>query len=879
MLQRTLVTLLLCHFVTLASAGNIVWYDGHSNVGYVSQQNYSPVVKTALRMFSDDMQAVTGHHAEANGKGRLEIIELSTLTNKEFKKLQKRRLPYQKVIARKDAFYIGVHDGRLVVMGDEGRATAYGILELSRMAGVSPWTWWGDVVPEKRKRLETPDTFTTLQQPSVEYRGIFLNDEDWSLRPWSGGDITAETYEKVFELLLRLRANTIWPAMHEGTTPFFQKKGCKEMARRFEMYVGSSHCEPMLRNNVGEWDEKRLGDYNFFTNRQRVLSYWQERVDDTSDMHAIYTLGMRGIHDGAMEGAKTTEQKVQGLTEVIREQHKMLSKLNAQTNPTEHGKKKAGKELSTKTEVPSVFIPYKEVLDIYEQGVSVPDDVMLMWCDDNYGYLTRLPDSLEQRRSGGNGIYYHLSYWGRPHDYLWLATTQPGLLYHEMSTAYNKGARRLWIANVHDPKVAAYQLSLFLDMAWDFDRVTKGQGNKGTKEQNNKVAKTRHDSSGSLPFLSPLRSESVPQGRAREGMGVVSHLADWLVQQFGKECGHKLLPVMEKFYELTAVRKPEFMGWSQVELDKKKYNRGLSPAGDTDFNALAFGNELERYLGEYAELRQQVDAIERSLRPELKDAYFAAVKYPVYSAAAMATKQLEAQESRHIARKESFHNDSEALASAARSIKAWRELQQLTRFYNEMANGKWNKLMSMAPRDLPVFDAPTLPDQLSEEEIRKYGQAEDYETEPQRDANVVARNAADYEQASEGCEVVPMLGHSMKAVALPKGGRLTYKFNSLKRGEARLFVAVIPTQTADHGDHRFAVSIDGGEKKVFSLQEPFRSERWKQQVLRGQAMRELQLYVGMGTHTLEIEALDEGIVVDQWLLDYNLKRQFYRFPL
>ena len=148
MLQRTLVTLLLCYFVTLASAGNIVWYDGHSKVGYVSQQNYSPVVKTALRMFSDDMQAVTGHHAEANGKGRLEIIELSTLTNKEFKKLQKRRLPYQKVIARKDAFYIGVHDGRLVVMGDEGRATAYGILELSRMAGVSPWTWWGDVVPE-----------------------------------------------------------------------------------------------------------------------------------------------------------------------------------------------------------------------------------------------------------------------------------------------------------------------------------------------------------------------------------------------------------------------------------------------------------------------------------------------------------------------------------------------------------------------------------------------------------------------------------------------------------------------------------------------------------------------------------------------------------
>ena len=828
-MNRFLTFLLLLAGTTALTAGNIVWFDGHSHVGYVAQQTYSPVVKTALAMFSDDMRAVTGQRAEADSKGRLEIIELSKLTNKEFKKLQKRRLPFQKVIARKDAFYIGVHDGRLVVIGDDGRGTAYGILELSRMAGVSPWTWWGDVVPEKRNRLETPDTFTTLQQPSVEFRGIFINDEDWSLRPWSGGDITAETYEKLFELLLRLRANTIWPAMHEGTTPFFLKKGCREMAERFEMFVGSSHCEPMLRNNVGEWDTKRLGDYNFFTNRQRVLSYWQERLDDTRNLNAIYTLGMRGIHDGAMQGAKSMEEKVNGLNDVIRAQHKMLS--NRTSLPT-----------GEKTGV-GVLPLYKEVLDIYDHGLSVPDNVMLMWCDDNYGYLTRMPDSLERRRSGGHGIYYHLSYWGRPHDYLWLATTQPGLLFHEMSTAYHKGVRREWIANVHDPKVAAYQLSLFLDMAWDFDKVTGYQSNKVTG-------------------------------------GAGAHLADWLVQQFGTECGHKLLPVMKKFYELTAVRRPEFMGWSQVELDKKKYDRGLSPAADTEFNPLAFGNELERYLGEFEELRQRVDAIGRLIRPELADAYFAAVKYPVFAAAAMATKQLEAQESRHIARKESFHHDDEALSSAAQSIKAWRSLQQLTHYYNQqMAGGKWNKLMSMAPRNLPVFDAPALPDQLSEDEIRQNGQPGEFETQPQTDANVVVRNAADFTSASEEAETVPMLGHSMRALALPKGGQVTYKFNTQKHGTALLTLALIPTQPVDNGDLRFAVSIDGGEKTVYSLKEPFRSERWKQQVLRQQALRTLTLELGWGTHTLTIEALDDHVILDQWMLDFNIKRQFYRFPL
>jgi len=461
---------------------------------------------------------------------------------------------------------------------------------------------------------------------------------------------------------------------------------------------------------------------------------------------------------------------------------------------------------------------------------------MLMWCDDNYGYLTRMPDSLEQQRKGGHGVYYHLSYWGRPHDYLWLSTTQPGLVYEEMTAAYNKGVRRLWIANVHDPKVAAYQLSLFLDMAWNKRSVT---------------------------------AENLNQ-----------HLENWLKQQFGKECGHKLAPVMQKFYELAAVRRPEFMGWSQVELDHQKYPRGLSPAGDTEFNPLAFGNELERYLGEFLELRQRVEAIEKQIRPELSDAFFAAVKYPIFAASAMATKHLEAQESRHIARKESFHHDDEALTSAALSIKAWRELQQLTKFYNEqMAGGKWNGLMDMAPRNLPVFSAPALPDQLSEEEIREYGKWEDLETVPQTDANVIVHNASEFTTASEGAEVIPMLGHSMKAVTLPKGGKLTYKFNTRKHGMTKIYVGVIPTQSVGKDDIRFAVSIDGGEKKVFSLKEPYRSEQWKLQVLRGQAVRTLEQKLGWGTHTLTIEALDDHIIVDQWMVDFNLKRQFYRFPL
>ena len=825
-----------------AKADDVVWFNGKDRVSYRVQEKVSPVVKVALGMFADDMKAVTGQRAEQHHNGSIEIIQLNMLSNKEFKKFEKRHLPYERIITHREAFYIGCHEGRVMVIGSDARGTAYGILELSRMAGVSPWVWWGDVVPEKKKELKTPDNFTTMQWPSVEYRGIFINDEDWSLRPWAHqkmdtrlgkGDIGPHTYRKLFELLLRLRANTLWPAMHEGTTPFFLVKGNREMADSCGIVIGSSHCEPLLRNNVGEWNAKHMGEYNYITNARRVKDYWAERIKETAHMDAIYTLGMRGIHDGSMAGVKTLDEKTQALQQVIDDQRQLIAK-------------NTGRRVE---EVPQVFIPYKEVLDIYENGLQVPDDVTLMWCDDNYGYMTRLSNEAQQRRKGGAGVYYHLSYWGRPHDYLWLSTTQPGLLAHEMRKAYDQQARRLWIANIHDPKVAAYDLSLFLDMAWNIHAVKPNQ--------------------------------------------VSRHLALWLAQQFGEQAAKKLLPVMKNFYWLTTMRRPEFMGWSQVELDKGKFPGGKSPVTDTEFNALAFGNELETYLFHFEQQKRVVEEVEKTLRPELHDAFFTAVKYPLFAAAAMATKQLQAQEARHIARPESFHHDEEALVSAARSMKAYREIDSLTYYYNKVvAGGKWDGLMSMAPRQLPVFDEPTLPDQLSEEEIVKYSDsllvAEQLSSfiNQQKTMNrqeeipgVIARNACDFTDCTEGVKVVEMLGHSMKAVSIPQEGAVSYRFTTNKHGDVKLRIAAIPTQPNNGGDLRFAVSIDGGTPWVFSLKEPFRSEQWKQQVLRQQAVREQNFFLTFGTHTLTIQALDGEVLLDQWMLDFDTSRKAYTFPV
>ena len=784
-MKRILFLLFTIHYALFTSSSEVVWFDGQQPITYSVPKKVEPVVKIALEMWKDDMRQVTGLEPMAAGKGKVIVTQSHALPE--------------------DGFRISVKGGKIVIEGNNGRGMAYGLLELSRMAGVSPWVWWGDVVPEKKTRLTVDENFVTEQSPSVTYRGIFLNDEDWSLRPWSYlnyepsdfGHIGPKTYKRIFQLLLRLRANAIWPGMHTGTTAFFKIPGAKAMADSCGIVIGTSHCEPLLRNNVDEWDVKQRGAFNYKTNREQVQQYWIERLQEVrKSRDNMFTIGMRGIHDGSMEGYKTTQEKFDGLQQVIDDQQELLRKY-----------------IGAPEKQMQVFVPYKEVLQLYEKGLRVPDYVTLMWCDDNYGYMTRLSNAEEQQRQGGGGVYYHLSYWGRPHDYLWLTTTQPGLIYNEMRQAYDHNVRRLWIVNVHDPKVAGYDLELFLDMAWNIDCVS--------------------------------------------GETLNDHYQAWLCREFGQEVGKRLFPVMHEFYRLCGMRRPEFMGWNQVEVDKKLYDRGLSQVRNSDWTQ----EQCDWFEGRFAALDAKVEEIGQSLRPELADAYFAAIKYPVQAAAAHVEKMLEAQRARKHATgstlKDMFANDDKMRAAVTRSQAAYERIHKLTSYYNnEMAGGKWKYIMHDHPRDLPVFWAPLV---------------------PSLECGAVAnsklsvlisplKNACDYAEASEGVKIIQMLGHSMNAVSVPKDEKLTYRFEVEKTGDYQLQTALIPTQPNDNGDLRYSVSIDDSEPTVYSLKEPFRSEEWKQNVLRGQALRDLPVNLSAGRHTMTIRALDPHIVVDQWQL-------------
>lgn len=784
----------------MAKGRDAVWYDGNHPVGYNVIGKASPVVDVALSMFSADMKAVTGHAAHASRSGKIDIYQLDEANAKAIKTLDKLGVLSTILMERKDAFFLGVRDGRVIVVGNNGRGTAYGILELSRMAGVSPWIYWGDVVPAKRSLLTLQDGKDIMQAPSVEYRGIFINDEDWSTRVWAEntvdkskkkGTIGPKTYRRIFELMMRLKANMLWPAMHEGTEAFFNVPGNAEMADSCGIVLGSSHCEPILRNNVGEWDKNQRGAYNFITNRSNVEEYWKERLLEMQGQDAFFTIGMRGIHDGSMEGVKTPQEKLRGLQGVIDSQRSLIAKYYDKNV----------------TRVPQVFIPYKEVLEIYESGLKVPDDVTLMWCDDNYGYMTRLSDPQQQMRRGGGGVYYHLSYWGRPHSYLWLTTTQPGLVYNELRQAYDHNSRKVWIINVHDPKVAAYDLSLAMDMAWNINSVSP----------------------------STLRN----------------HLRQWLAMQLGTKTATAIAPAMERFYWLAGIRKPEFMGWTQMELDKKKYPGGRSLPQGTEFSETEFGDELQRYLEEYEAIVKTVTSQKRS-----DAAYFAHVQYPVECASAMAHKHLLAQ-----------------LGDTATAVTYQNRIKALTQTYNNMLGGKWRGQMDCKPQNLPVFvDFKSHDDSF----IRNT---------PSRKINAsvldgcVVRNACTYQSVQGQAHTVEMLGHSMKAVSLAKGSSVTYTFTTERSGQAVIRTALIPTQANDKGDIRYAVSVDGGRQTVYSLKEPYRSERWKENVLRGQARRSTEVIMTPGTHTLTITALDDHIILDQWMLDFRKSRKFYVYPV
>ncbi len=527
-----------------------------------------------------------------------------------------------------ERFRITTEADRLLIEGSDARGLAYGVLHVSERIGVNPWYWWADVPVVKQKRLDYKENFTS-KQPSVKYRGFFINDEDWGLKTWAARnfekdlqDIGPKTYDKVCELILRLKGNMVAPAMHSCTGAFYSHPESQRVAAEWGIMITTSHCEPLLFNNASEWEwqKERDGEWNYLTNRETIWRKLDRRIAETAQFDNIYTVGMRGLHDEAMKGSTDPRVRAQTLERVFADQREILQR---------HKGQPAG-------QIPQIFVPYKETLDIYDAGLRVPEDVTLVWPDDNYGYMKRVSNAAEQARRGGSGVYYHLSYLGTPHDNLWIQTTAPVLMYEELLKAYEAGADRYWLLNVGDIKPMELGVQLFFDMAWDFGTFNEETVNR--------------------------------------------YQAAWLAGVFGKGYRQDFQQVLDTYYRLAWQRKPEFMGY-EMEWDSEENNR----LHDTDFS-FATGAAQQR-LADYQRISDQCERIARQLPEALRPAFFELLGYSVKSAYQMNRKFLMAQR----------NHETGSLEAAGQVKAAADSIQTLLGEYNSLLGGKWQGMISEVP--------------------------------------------------------------------------------------------------------------------------------------------------------------------------------------
>ncbi|KAF7194937.1 hypothetical protein HII31_03774 [Pseudocercospora fuligena] len=347
----------------------------------------------------------------------------------------------------------------LVIVGSDKRGTTYGAYTLSEQIGVSPWYWWADVPPKQHLEIYASDKTTSHGEPSIKHRGIFLNDEAPALTGWvleKFGKYDSRFYEKVFELLLRLKANFLWPAMwpgypNPGASFFTDDPKNQSLADELGIVISTSHHEPMQRLSNEWFAENPDGSWNWLTNKERITDFFRVGVQRAAGRESYFTLGMRGEYDKKMAG----DDPAAVVRDVIQTQRQLFKE--------EHGAEDA---------VPQVLACYKEVQTMYEGGkLEVPDDVTLLFGDDNFGTIRRLPTEAERKRRGGAGIYYHLEYVGWPRSYKWINSNSLGKVKHQLMQAYHRQARQIWVFNVGDLKPVECPLSFAMALAWDCEAV------------------------------------------------------------------------------------------------------------------------------------------------------------------------------------------------------------------------------------------------------------------------------------------------------------------------------------------------------------------------------------------------------------------------
>jgi hypothetical protein len=488
-----------------------------NTVIYIDVNDFT-LVKKSAELLQTDIEMVTGSKPpiiNQLSKPYTNIIAIGSTTNSSFIKelIAKKKITIKNITGKWEAYQIQAIDGSpdympvqniLTVIGSDRRGTAFGVFELSKQMGVSPWYWWADVPVKKKANLYIKKGILITDAPKVKYRGIFINDEAPAFSGWTKekfGGVNHQVYEKIFELILRLKGNYLWPAMWGNA---FNDDDTLNPVKADEwgIVMGTSHHEPMLRAQQ-EWKRYGTGKWDYDSNEVILKKFWKKGIQNMGSHESIVTMGMRGDGDMPMTAGTATTL----LEKIVKDQRSIIEDVT-------------GKPAS---ETPQLWALYKEVQDYYDKGMRVPDDVTLLLCDDNWGNIRRLPKLNDKPRKGGYGIYYHFDYVGGPRNYKWLNTNAIPRVWEQMHLAYEYKVRDIWIVNVGDIKPMEFPISFFLDYAWNPEKIGADDMQKYTK--------------------------------------------DWATAQFGEQHAKEIADIISKYSKYNSRRKPELLDANTYSLE------------------------------------------------------------------------------------------------------------------------------------------------------------------------------------------------------------------------------------------------------------------------------------------------------------------------
>ena len=570
---------------TIPTANSFALCGGSAATILIDSNDWPGAVRAADDL-SADIQRVTGQRSqvfdEPKSAGK-NVVIVGTIGKSEFidRLIREKKINASEITGKWESFFLQVVpqpfpgiENALVICGSDKRGTIYGIYDLSEQIGVSPWYYWADVPPKHRDHLFVKAGKFVQGPPSVKYRGIFLNDEAPDLTGWiqakygsapgyrQAANYGRGFYTNVFELMLRIRANYLWPAMWNNA---FNEDDTNNpaLADEYGIVMGNSHQEPMLRAQK-EWDrryQKTVGSWNYAQHPDIVSNFWREGIARNKKYENIITIGLRGANDTPMaEGGP--EANMELLEKIVGVQRKIISE---EVN-------------SNVPQVPQLWCLYKEVMDFYNAGMRTPDDVTLLWAEDNWGNVRRLPSAEERQRSGGAGVYYHFDYHGSPRNYQWLNTSPISKVWDQMSLAKQYGADRIWIVNVGHFKGTEFPLEFFMRLAWDTSRWTN------------------------------------------ESLDEFTRL--WAEREFGPAPAGEIADIISAYTKFNGRRKPELI--------------------DAETYSLVNYGEFEKVVADYASLAAKAEKISAQLPPESRAAFYELIWFPTKASAGLNAMYLAA---------------------------------------------------------------------------------------------------------------------------------------------------------------------------------------------------------------------------------------------